>query len=82
MLAVVYLAAFAAMLIGVVWTLVNQLTGGAGVQATIGVVLFVAGQLTIVALAYRLRAGTDYSRAWQRLSLGLEVRPALRSAAG
>lgn len=82
MLAVVYLAAFGAMLVGIVWTLVNQLTGRAGVEVTAGVVLFLGGQLTIVGLAHRLRAGTEYSRAWQRLSLGLEVRPALRAAAG
>jgi hypothetical protein len=83
-LAGIYLIAFVAMVIGLVWTLCNQATGGGGAQLAIGVVLFVVAQVTITAMAFGLRNSlpgkTDlgYQRAWQRLTLGRELATAAR----
>jgi hypothetical protein len=83
-LAGIYLVAFAAMVAGLMWTLYNQATGGDGAQLSAGIALFVVAQLTITAMAVGLRStvpdtrGSNYHRAWQRLTLGLELATALR----
>jgi hypothetical protein len=72
------------MVAGLVWTLYNQATGGHGAQLSAGFALFVVAQVTITAMAVGLRStlpdrgGSNYHRAWQRLSLGLELATALR----
>jgi hypothetical protein len=90
-LARLYLVAFMAMLIGVVWTLYNQATSRDGTPAFIGAGLFVVGQLALFALALKLQAGlpgkpgrgpSRYQLAWQRLTLGRELPTALRLARG
>ncbi|GAA1660353.1 hypothetical protein GCM10009744_62440 [Kribbella alba] len=88
LLAAAYLAGFALWLAGVLWILYNEATGGSAARMTVGIVLFALGQLIITILAFALRArfpgklGTNspdgFSRAWQRLSAGLELPPALR----
>jgi hypothetical protein len=90
-LARLYLVAFMAMLIGVVWTLYNQATSRAGTPVIIGAGLFVVGHLGPCALALKLRAGlpgkpgggpSRYQLAWQRLTLGREPPTALRLSRG
>jgi hypothetical protein len=78
--------------IGLLWTLVNQATGGSGARMTVGIVLFLVGQAGIYALAHGLRAGvpnqtgtrngSTVQRAWQRLASGLELPNAYRRLAG
>ncbi len=91
-MAVVYLIDFVVMLIGLGWSLTNQLAGFAGPLPTVGYVLFLAGQAGLIALALAFRAGvagpqgaavaTSYQRAWHRLTLGLELPGAWRRLAG
>ena len=91
-MAVVYLIDFVVMLIGLGWSLINQLAGNTGALPTVGYVLFVAGQVGLIALALAFRAGvggaggaaaaTSYQRAWHRLTLGLELPGAWRRLAG
>jgi hypothetical protein len=90
-LARLYLVAFMATLIGVVWTLYNQATSSDGTQIFIGAGLFVAGQLALIALALKLRGSlpekpgrgpSGYQLAWQRLALGRELPTAVRLARG
>jgi hypothetical protein len=85
LLATAYIVGFVAWLIGVVWILYNQFTGGSAAQMTVGIVFFAIGQvlLMIVALTLRKRfqtsrAPSSFSQAWQRLTLGLELPPAVR----
>ncbi|HEY0471045.1 MAG TPA: hypothetical protein VGD34_05250 [Kribbella sp.] len=88
LLAAAYVAGFVLWLAGVLWILYNQATGGSAALMTVGIVLFALGQLVITTLAFILRArfpgklGTNspdgFQRAWQRLSAGLELPPALR----
>ncbi|TCO48270.1 hypothetical protein EV646_10487 [Kribbella antiqua] len=81
-LAGVYLAGFTASLIGLVWTLVNQLTGGGGSQEVVGGVLFVGGQLVIYGLVRGLMqpgGRRDAGRLWNRLVLGRELVGAWRA---
>jgi hypothetical protein len=83
-LAGIYLIAFVAMVIGLVWTLYNQATGGDGAQLAVGAALFVVAQVTITAMAFGLRNALPgkpdlgYQRVWQRLSLGRELATAAR----
>jgi hypothetical protein len=90
-LAGTYLAGWVTWLIGVVWTLIGQLTGGSESAAgVIAGVLFFAGALGVTAVAIRLRnhvskpagrftaSATGYQRAWNRLMLGMELRAAVR----
>ena len=89
--AVAYLVAFAAMVIGVALVLSAQATGNQPLSIP-GAVLFVGGQLVITALSFALRevvpvrpGGRTRDRralAWNRLSLGLEMRAAWRVARG
>lgn len=74
------------MVAGVVWSVLNQLTGGGGLQAILGFGLFLASQAALIALAFALRnnvrdapaTGNGYQLAWRRLTLGLELTPALK----
>ncbi|WP_432948096.1 hypothetical protein ACQPXM_12760 [Kribbella sp. CA-253562] len=83
-LAGTYLIAFVAMVIGLVWTLYNQATGGGGAQLAVGIALFVVAQVVITAIAFGLRNAlpgkTDlgYQQAWHRLTLGRELATAAR----
>jgi hypothetical protein len=90
-LARLYLVAFMAMLIGVVWTLCNQATSRDGTPVFIGAGLFIVGQLALIALALKLQTGlpekpgrgpSRYQLAWQRLTLGSELPMALSLARG
>ncbi|TDD15176.1 hypothetical protein E1218_31935 [Kribbella turkmenica] len=84
-----YIALFGANWAGVVLVLIGQMTG-APPTAIAGIVLFGIGQAGINVLAFALRrwpvpAGrfdaraSNVSRAWHRLTLGLEVPAALRA---
>jgi apolipoprotein N-acyltransferase len=84
-LATAYLVGFLAWLIGVVWILSNQATGGAVAGMVVGIILFAIGQALISVVAFTLRknfqtskTASSFSQAWQRLSVGLEIPPALR----
>jgi hypothetical protein len=93
-LAGAYLAGWAVWLIGVIWTLINQATGGTGLQVVIAGVLFFGGLLAITAVAYFLRnrvptqavrftaKASSYQRAWHRLALGIELSRAWRALTG
>jgi hypothetical protein len=94
-LAGVYLASWVSWLIGVVWTLISQLTAGLEFpQPVIAGALFFGGVVGMTALAYLLRnrvprqAGrfmakaTNYQRAWYRLTLGIELPRAWRALTG
>jgi hypothetical protein len=94
-LAGVYLASWVSWLIGVVSTLISQLTSGTEFpQPVIAGVLFVCGVVGMTAVAYPLRnrvprqAGkfmakaTNYQRAWYRLTLGIELPRAWRALTG
>jgi hypothetical protein len=80
--------AFAAMVVGIAWTLYNQATGGGGAQVIVGASLFLAGQLVITLFAFTLRAraplgqGSGYQMLWHRLSLGRELPAATRVLRG
>jgi len=87
----VYLVSWASWLIGVVWTLISQLTEHTQPPApVIAGVLFFAGVLGMTAVAALLRnrvarptgrftaRATNYQRAWCRLTLGLELPRAWR----
>ena len=86
-LAGVYLAAYAALVIGVVLVVGSQITSGGG-AVPIGGVLFIASQVAMYALAYRLRdavplgpnnkSGDRLRLAWNRLALGRELAGAWR----
>lgn len=91
-LAGLYLFAFVAMVVGLVWTLYNQTTGGDGAQMAAGGATFVIAQLIIAAMAVGLRAALpdakgaegsfQYQRAWQRLTLGRELGTAMHRLKG
>lgn len=87
----IYLALLVANWAGVVLVLISQT--GAASTAVAGIVLFAVGQAGIYTLAFALRrlpvpAGrfdakaSNFSRAWHRLTLGLEVPAALRALHG
>jgi apolipoprotein N-acyltransferase len=90
-LAGAYLAGFVATLIGIVWTLINQWTGGSGPQTVVGGVFFAAGLLALFA-AFALRdrgaaesresAWRKTERVWHRLALGRELRAAVQLLRG
>jgi hypothetical protein len=92
-LAGLYLAAFPATAAGIVWILILQLTGSATTVVP-AAILFVAGVLTITALAVGLRKhapesknrltknATGYHRNYNRLALGLELPGAWRIVTG
>jgi hypothetical protein len=92
LLAGTYVVAFAAMVLGIAWTLYNQATGGGGSQVIVGACLFLAGQLLISLLAFALRARapltqgkgrpSGYQVLWHRLSLGRELPAASRVLRG
>ncbi|WP_433161418.1 hypothetical protein [Kribbella sp. CA-247076] len=84
-----YLALLVANWAGVVLVLIGQVTG-APATAIAGIVLFAIGQAGINGLAFALRRApvpavrfdpkaSNFSRAWHRLTLGLEVPGALRA---
>jgi hypothetical protein len=84
-----YIALFVANWVGVLLVLIGQLTD-AGSTVIAGIVLFAIGQAGINALAFALRrlpvpAGrfdvkaSNFSRAWHRLTLGLELGGAWRA---
>jgi hypothetical protein len=89
LLAGLYLAAFTATATGIVWILILQLTGS-DTTVVAAAILFVAGGLTITALALGLRNqapesknrltknATGYQRNYNRLALGLELPGAWR----
>jgi hypothetical protein len=81
LLAAAYILAFLSWVVGVVLVIYSQATGSEGTQLTIGIVLFAIGQAIITALAFALRTPTAnrdaFSRAWNRLNLGLELPAAL-----
>ena len=83
-----YIALFVANWVGVLLVLTGQLTGAASTMIP-GIALFAIGQAGINALAFALRrlpvpAGrfnakaSNFSRAWHRLTLGLELGSAWR----
>ncbi|MGH3465391.1 MAG: hypothetical protein ACRDP9_28310 [Kribbellaceae bacterium] len=84
-LARAYLPTFAAMVIGVLWVVLNQITGGGGSQAGLGIAVFLASQAALFTIAFGLRdnvrgapAANGYPLAWHRLSLGLELLAAMK----
>ena len=87
-LAGVYLTAYAALVIGVVLVVGSQITGIGSVAVPIGGVLFIASQVAMYALAYRLRdavplgpnnkSSDRLGLAWNRLALGRELASAWR----
>ncbi|RZU18872.1 hypothetical protein EV645_1072 [Kribbella rubisoli] len=93
LLAGLYLAAFTMVVAGVIWILILQWSGS---DATIvaATILFLAGGLTIIALAVGLRARaappknrltkdtTGYQRLYHRFALGLELPGAWRAVRG
>ena len=85
LLATAYIVGFVAWLIGVVWILYNQFTGGSGPQMTVGIVFFAIGQVLLMIVAFTLRkrfqtsrTASSWQQAWRRLTLGLELPRALR----
>jgi glycerol-3-phosphate acyltransferase PlsY len=85
LLATAYVVGFVAWLIGVLWILYNQFTGGSAAAMIVGIILFAIGQALISIVAFTLRhnfqtasSTSSFSQAWQRLSTGLELAPALR----
>ncbi|WP_405055867.1 hypothetical protein OG474_24355 [Kribbella sp. NBC_01505] len=89
LLAVAYAVGFGAWLVGVLWILYSQFAAGSVGQMVVGIVLFAIGQglITIVAFTLRRnfqtsRAASSFSQAWQRLSMGLELGPAVRLLLG
>jgi len=91
-LAGVYLAAFAAMVIGLVLIAVQLGSEGDSPVRTVGIVLFAGSQLGLFGLSVALRdavpvkpGGRERDRratAWNRLALGLEVPRAWRMLRG
>lgn len=83
-LARAYLPTFAAMVIGVLWVVLNQITGGGGPQAGLGIAVFLASQAALFTIAFGLRnnvrgaPANGYPLTWRRLSLGLELPAALQ----
>ena len=84
-LAAAYTVGFGSWLIGVVVILYSQFTDGSIAQTTVGLVFFAVGQALISIVAFRLRknfptsrAASSFNQAWQRLSLGLELKGAVR----
>ncbi|WP_233712684.1 hypothetical protein, partial [Kribbella turkmenica] len=87
--AMLYVSAYVASSIGLVWTLYMQATDGRGAAVTVGIALFVAGQLVIAGLASGVLGGLrdqddsrqkiTYDGAWRRLALGLELAGAVRA---
>ncbi len=85
LLAAAYTVGFVAWLIGVLLILFGQFTGGSIAGTIVGIVLFAVGQGLISVVAFRVRrnfqtstATSSFSQAWQRLSMGLELSPAVR----
>jgi hypothetical protein len=85
LLATAYIVGFVAWLIGVLCILYNQFTAGAVAGMIVGAILFVIGQVLICVVAFTLRSNfqtsastSSFSQAWQRLSVGLELPPAVR----
>jgi glycerol-3-phosphate acyltransferase PlsY len=85
LLATAYVLGFVAWLIGVLWILYNQFTGGSAAAMIVGIILFAIGQALISVVAFTLRhnfqtaaSTSSFSQAWQRLSMGLELPPAFR----
>ena len=88
-LAAAYAVGFVAWLIGVVLILFGQFAGGAIAGTVVGIALFAVGQALISIVAFSLRknfqtstATSSFSQAWQRLSMGLELSPAVRLLLG
>lgn len=89
LLAAAYIVGFVAWLIGVLLILFGQFAGGSIAGTVVGVVLFAVGQVLISIVAFRIRknfqtstATSSFSQAWQRLTPGLELAPAVRLLAG
>ncbi|MFF1818418.1 hypothetical protein ACFVWG_14045 [Kribbella sp. NPDC058245] len=89
LIAVGYTVGFLAWLIAVVWILYGQFTGASAGQMVVGIVFFAIGQALMIVVAFSLRknfptsrAPSSFSQAWQRLSLGLELPPAVRLLLG
>ncbi|GAA1557427.1 hypothetical protein GCM10009789_08500 [Kribbella sancticallisti] len=79
-LAAAYVLGFLAWLVGVLWILSLQFTGGTGPQFVGGIILFAVGQALITAIAFTLRARfrDSFSQAWHHLSLGLGLPAAVK----
>jgi biotin transporter BioY len=86
-LAYAYIVAFACMTLGLVWILLNQITGASEHAFLPGTVLFVVGQLAIASIAFmgRHRAvgrsrQSGYHKNWVDLTLGRDLGSAFRVA--
>lgn len=87
-LAYAYLIAFPCMTLGLVWILLNQITGASEHAFVPGTILFVVGQLSIASIAFigRHRTVTSgrprqsgYHKNWLDLTLGRELGSAFRA---
>jgi glycerol-3-phosphate acyltransferase PlsY len=79
-LATAYVVGFVGWLIGVLWILYNQFTGGSAAAMIVGIVLFAIGQALISVVAFTLRTNfqtstkaSSFKLAWQHLAMGLEL---------
>ena len=88
-LAAAYAVGFVAWLIGVVLLMFGQVAWGAIAGTLVGAGLFLIGQVLISVVAFTVRknfqtstATSSFSQAWQRLSMGLELAPAVRLLLG
>jgi hypothetical protein len=89
LIAAAYTVGFGAWLIGVLVILYCQFSNGSIGLMVVGIVFFAIGQGLVSIVAFRLRknfptsrATSSFSQAWQRLSLGLELPPAVRLLLG
>lgn len=84
--ALIYLIAFAVMMVGLVFVLIGQAMSVRDWQSTTGIVLFVVGQLVITSIAFASRrysgepigpGWAGYHHSWTRLSSGRAISEAV-----